>query len=149
MMERSGGEISLRTAKGNPIPVLLSLNSLAEEETTGIYMVVMDLRERKRQEEILASERFTRSILAQANDAIIVCDERGQVIRANEMARKLCGRDPLMGSFDVIFPLSAGESVPLPLASVLKREGVRGVEVDLSPRRRGGLLVASQFGTPR
>ena len=57
------------------------------------------------QEGIVASETFAMSIVDQAQDAIVVCDLSGQVIRTNHAAERLCGVNPLLHPFDAVFPL--------------------------------------------
>src|SRR5690606_27749463 len=74
--------------------------------------------EQKRHEEIVASERLARAILAQAAEAIVVCDPEGQITHASRQAEILCGRNPLRLSFDEAFPLrfADGASPGAPLA---------------------------------
>ena len=71
-------------------------------------MMVEELQEgtaHERHQEIVASETFAMSIVDQAQDAIVVCDLSGQVIRANHAAERLCGANPLLRAFDEVFPL--------------------------------------------
>src|SRR4051812_31455391 len=56
-------------------------------------------------EEVLASERLARAILEQTGEAIVVCDVRGVITRANLAAHKLCGANPLFQTFDQIFTI--------------------------------------------
>jgi signal transduction histidine kinase len=100
-------------------------------------------------QEIAASEILAASILDQAQDAIVVCDSTGQVLRANQAAERLCGADPLSRPFDAVFPLrrkiepAAGDpergeldaEMPLfPLAATV--QFLRGIEAVL-PREDG------------
>ena len=61
---------------------------------------------RQRNEEIVAAERLARSVLEQAADAVLVCDDRGQIIRCNKAAETLYGRSPLFRSFSDAFPIA-------------------------------------------
>ena len=100
----SKGELEL-FVHGKPMPVMLSFSALAIKGVNYACLIVTDLREQKRNEEILASERLNNSILEQAAEAIVVCDENARIIRANQQARILCGRNPLLANCDEIFPL--------------------------------------------
>lgn len=87
------------------IPVYLSFKRLLIDNVAVNCLVVTDLTEHKRNAEIIASERLANSILEQAAEAIIVCDQNGQIIRVNQAAQQLCGQNPLFQLFDVAFPI--------------------------------------------
>ncbi len=70
-----------------------------------VCMVVTDLSDQKRSEEILKAGRLSRSILEQATEAIIVCDVNGKITRASRMAHELCGKNLLLQHFDDMFAL--------------------------------------------
>ncbi|MSP59881.1 MAG: PAS domain S-box protein [Myxococcales bacterium] len=77
-------------------------------------MVVTDLGQHRRQhEELGVAERMARSILEQASEAIVVCDEDGRIIRASHAAHHLCGQSALWKLFDDVFHLRRGGSAPL------------------------------------
>ncbi|MCX5892633.1 MAG: PAS domain S-box protein, partial [Deltaproteobacteria bacterium] len=77
---------------------------------------------------ILAEEELSRAIFAQAEQAIIVCDEQGVIIRASQAAKTICGANPLLKSFQKTFPLGhAGGDFSL--SAVLGGEVLHGVEV--------------------
>jgi two-component system, cell cycle sensor histidine kinase and response regulator CckA len=78
-----------------------------------------------------AAEQMAVGIMAHAAEAIIVCDERGLVIRANEAARRFCDGGPLLRPFAEGFPLFAAPSIPFALAPVLLGETLREVPVAL------------------
>jgi PAS domain S-box-containing protein len=95
--------------------------------------VVTDLTEQKRTEEILKAERLSRSILDQATEAIVVCDEKGRIIRASQMAHELSAKNPLLQHFDHIFPLrlsseSDFKSSELSILAPLSGEILRAIE---------------------
>ena len=77
---------------------------------------------------VVAEEQLARSILEQAAEAIIVCDERGGVIRASQAAQRFCEGSPLLRPFAEVFPLRAGA---FHLAQVLQGETLRDVDVTL------------------
>ncbi len=99
------GELNLIADDKMQIPVYLSFNRLQIDNVAVTCLVVTDLTEQKRNAEIIAAERLATSILDQAAEAIIVCDENGLIIRANQAAQQVCGKNPLFQQFDVAFPL--------------------------------------------
>ncbi len=99
------GELDLITETHNQIPVNLSVKLFQINEITFTCIVINDLTSQKRNKEIIAAERLTNSILEQAVEAIIVYDTTGQIIRANQAAQQLCGKNPLLQRFDEVFPL--------------------------------------------
>ncbi|MEN6458771.1 MAG: ATP-binding protein [Thermoguttaceae bacterium] len=58
-----------------------------------------------RDREVGQSETFAASVLDQTQDAIVVCDPSGHIIRANQAADQLCDGNPLQKQFEVAFPL--------------------------------------------
>jgi PAS domain S-box-containing protein len=138
--ENGRGELALRAGDGTQVPVYLAINPLQIEDVPALCLVVTDLSEQKRMEEIVASERLARSILDQAAEAIVVCDENGRIIRASQTAHQLCGQNPLLQPFEALFPLrivpeqirvsveEAGGGEPFSLATALQGERLRGIE---------------------
>jgi len=78
-------------------------------------------------------EKLSRSILDQATEVIIVCNEKGRIIRASRMAHELCGTNVLRRHFDDIVSLSVSrEDAPssrFSIATPLKGEFVFSAEV--------------------
>jgi PAS domain S-box-containing protein len=103
--DESRGEVVLRGAEGEEVPALLSLNAIEAQGCKVLCLVATDLRAQKRSEEMVAAERLARSVLEQAAEAIVVCDERARIIRASRAAVDLSGRNPLLAPFDDVFPL--------------------------------------------
>ncbi len=99
------GEVYLIAEDETQIPVYLSFKPLQIDDIAVTCIVVTDLTEQKRNAEIVADERLANSILEQAGEAIVVCDRSWQIIRANQVAQKLCGNNPLFQQFDLSFPL--------------------------------------------
>jgi PAS domain S-box-containing protein len=87
------------------VPVQLSANRLFLDETECICVMVTDLTERKRNQEIVASERLARSILDQTAGALLVVDPRGRILRASSGAQQLANRNVLLRQFDDVFSL--------------------------------------------
>ena len=101
----SRGELELLGHNGQVVPAYLSVSVISDGESHRFCLVATDLRAQKRGDEIVAAERLARSVLDQAAEAIIVCDEQGRVIRASRAASDLCGRNPLLRTFDEVFTL--------------------------------------------
>ncbi|EIC21829.1 putative bifunctional diguanylate cyclase/phosphodiesterase [Thiorhodovibrio frisius] len=106
-----GIEIILVATDGSEMPCHLSVSVLpVGNDQVYFSLVATDLAEQKaHQDRILAAERLARSILDQAAEAIVVCDRTTQVVRANALARQLCGVNPL-GQF-------LADALPLELQS--------------------------------
>lgn len=97
-------ELQLRAADGSLVPIFASANIFQEGSTT-VCMVITDLTEQKRQEEIVSAGRLAHLIVQQAAEAIAVCDNSGKIVLASEAFHHLCGRNTLLLSFDSVMPL--------------------------------------------
>jgi PAS domain S-box-containing protein len=132
-------EAILRGTAGQQVPVYLSLSCSVVEGGRTFCLVVTDLTEQKRQEQVMAAESLARSILEQVAEAIVVCDPDGKIIRASHAAHQLSGINPLLQPFTAAFPLrqhgpstsSSVDNGPTPLQSALGGKVVRGVEASL------------------
>ncbi|GFO59990.1 hypothetical protein GMST_23150 [Geomonas silvestris] len=135
-------EIALITEQGRSVPVILCCCPFEVPGGHGVSVVVTDLTLQKRTGEIVASERLASSIIEQAGEAIVVCDERGMVIRASRVAHALCGENPLLRPFNELFPLRflvSGQ--PFSIFSPLQGDSTRGSEVEFSPPARKPLQL--------
>jgi PAS domain S-box-containing protein len=101
----SRGEVALQAVDGTLVPTFLACNSFRGDDFQSVCLVVTDLTEQKRQEEILVSEALARAILEQAAEALVVTDTTGCIIRASEEAHRLAGRNVLLQEFETVFPL--------------------------------------------
>src|SRR3954470_15824260 len=81
----SQGEVLVVRRDGVTLPTYVTANKVSDEQAV-VCLIFSDLTERRRHEEVSASEALSRSILEQATDAIIVCDEGGRIIRASRAA---------------------------------------------------------------
>jgi PAS domain S-box-containing protein len=106
---QSRGEVALCPPGGGTVPAYLSLNAVQQGPRHVFCLVATDLSEQKRNEELFASGALARSVLEQATDAIVVCDARGRVIRANASARRLCADNPLLRPFDAVFVIETAD----------------------------------------
>ena len=156
MAQRDAAKVELHIAKPDGrVPVLISLRSFSEFGARATCMVVTDLTEQKRHEELVSTGELARTILEQSAQAIAVCDSNGRVILASKVLHQLCQRNPILQQFDELLPLqlqvdgviSEGFSV----AKVLAGRSFRSVEVALV--RPGGeprlfLLTANSLALP-
>ena len=125
-------EIIMITGEGNSVPVIISYCAPADlSGSQGISVVITDLTQQKRNEENLVSERLARSIIEQAGEAIVVCDEEGRIIRASRLAYRLCGGNPLLIPFNELFRLKSTDTNSLfSILTPLRGECIEGAEVE-------------------
>ena len=122
-------EVSLQAASGRRVPVHLLASRLESEGSEMVFCLLLtDLTEQRSHEQVVAAERLARQILEQAAEAIVVCDERGHVIRSSQAAQRFSEGSPLDRPFEEAFALRAGA---FHLAHVLQGETVRDVDVTL------------------
>ena len=103
--ETNRGEVTLAAADGTLVPVYLTISLLHSDGPANTSVVITDLTQQKRYQEIVTAEAASNSILDQALDAVVVCDPAGRVIRANQTAHRLCGSNPLLRPFHAAFSL--------------------------------------------
>ncbi|MBF0495389.1 MAG: PAS domain S-box protein [Deltaproteobacteria bacterium] len=101
------GELELKAGDGIRVPAYVSMNPLRmDDKSVFLGMVVTDLTEQKRNEQILSEEKLSRSIIEQAAEPLVVCNPDGLIMRASAMAAQLCRQDPMYQPFDIVFPLN-------------------------------------------
>jgi PAS domain S-box-containing protein len=128
------GEVLLRTQAGRLVPAFIS-SSLFDKTSQTLCLVITDLTEQKRQEEVISAGRLAQAILQQAVEAIAVCDNGGRILLASHALHDLCGGNPLLEPFDRVLPLRlaptdrySSERV-FSINSVLAGDSYRGAEV--------------------
>ena len=134
---RDREEIYLMTEDGTAFPVLISYCAFDHSGLRGISLAITDLTQQKRNEEFIAEERLARSIIDQAGEVIIVCDEHGTIIRASRLAYELCGENPLMRPFDRLVDLRMTETGQrFSLLPFMPDNSYQNVEVEFEDRKR-------------
>ena len=110
LSERNGSksELELKRRDGELAPVYVAANRLQLDGPACTTLVITDLTEQRRNEEIVAAGKLARSILEQAAAAILVLDPNGRIIQANQAAERLAGGSVLLRSFSSAFRLFAG-----------------------------------------
>ena len=141
------GEINLLTEMEYPVPVYLSISSLQAEESPNAWcLVVTDLTEQKRNEEIIAEGRLAQLVIEQAGEIIIVCDTSGRIIRFRNNISKLFGDNPTFKIFENIIDLhflagkDAGKSI-FPVSLALKGSVISRVETTFELKNRQKLYL--------
>ena len=130
----SRAEIHLQSKDKTSIPVLISFSPIKVEDGLALCLVVTDLTEQQRSDEIVAAERLTRSILDQVAEAILVCDTGGKIIRANQAALLTFPQNPLYQQFEKALPLVYknldGGGTSFAISKVLDGENFQEIEVE-------------------
>lgn len=149
-------ETALRAADSTTIPVILTIGPLPTEGEGHVCIVATDLTEQKRTGEIIAAEQLARSILDNAAEAIVVCDQKGIIIRANQAASRLCGDNLTDQPFARVFPLEvdidggeerAGSHTPhLPIAEALRGATITGIPARLPQNGDSVVYVLASAG---
>jgi PAS domain S-box-containing protein len=103
---KAKAEITFRRADGTFVPVYCSVSSVEIDETRCLCVTATDLTEQKHHEEMIAFDKLTRSILEQAVDVIVVCDQTGVIVQASQAAHELSGFNVLHRTFEEAFPLT-------------------------------------------
>jgi PAS domain S-box-containing protein len=102
---RVTAEIELQCRNGSYVPVQATLNAFRTSEIEAVAMVVTDLRDQKRNEQMMAEGRLARVLLEHSQPAMAVCDSSGRIILASNAVRQLCGNSVLLRNFDEVLPL--------------------------------------------
>ncbi|HEX5236598.1 MAG TPA: PAS domain S-box protein [Silvibacterium sp.] len=102
-------EVEMRSALGSPIPTHVSISKMKIEEPTALCMVVTDLTESKKWEDLITAGKLTNSILDSSAEGIAVCDKQGNIRTLNGVLKRLCGSNPILEHFDKAFPLEIEE----------------------------------------
>jgi PAS domain S-box-containing protein len=142
ILKKAGkGEMAL-LVDGGTLPVYLSASALQISDLDDARcLVVTDLTDQKRSEEMVAAERLARSIIEQAAEGIVVCDSKGRIIRFSNAAARICGQDPSLQNFDDVLDLrfskggDEGQRI-LPVSSAL--QGGVLLRVETSFKRSDG-----------
>lgn len=156
-------EVMMRRADGTDLPALLWVGAVVIDQIPALLITATDLTAQKQSEQIAAAERFARSILEQASDAIIVCDRSARITHASWAAQDLAGGSLIGQRFADAFALSGvvanDDKALIPVHSadtivqrLLAGQSMRNVEIRLLATRladsffllNGGPLLDSQ-----
>ncbi len=94
-------EVRLRGPEGREVPAYISAGGLEFDGVECVCLVVTDLSERKRSEEIAFEEKLSRAVLEHVAQAILVVDPNGRIVRRSRTALLMLGVPALlMRDFD-------------------------------------------------
>ena len=110
---KAKAEITFCPTDGTFVPVYCSVSSVQIDETSCLCLTATDLTEQKHHEEMIAFDKLARSILEQAVDVIVVCDETGVIVQASQAAHELSGFNVLHRTFEEAFPLTFKDGTTL------------------------------------
>jgi len=131
-IENHREELALSASDGTPVPVYLSVNRQVLDGTPDLlYLVITDLTKQKRNEAMLADERFARAILEQAADVIVICDGNGQILRANRKAQAFYSKNLQGELFMHVFPLRRLDGTPFSFIGSVEDDSNQSVEMTL------------------
>lgn len=144
-----GVDVSLEARLWRPdntsLPVKVRTRSISiDDSATTTLVTLTDLSIHRRAEQIAIAERFARSVLEQATEAIVVLGSEGHITHASALAEELAVQPPVGCTFSEAFPLeaqSAGQAGMLACFSaenldrLLAAKPFHGVEVKLRSER--------------
>jgi PAS domain S-box-containing protein len=131
-------QASLSRNGGDAMPVAVSPRPIAIGETEAILVRLTDLSIHRRAEQIAAAERFARSVLEQATEAVVVLAPDGRITHASWRAEQLAERPPVGRTFSEAFPLVAEDSEG---AGILARFSADSLDTMLATRPFHGVDV--------
>jgi PAS domain S-box-containing protein len=100
-------EASLLRRDNSQLPVKVWTRPISIGDKSATLVTLTDLSVYRRAEQLAAAERFARSILEQATNAIIVLAPDGSITHASLMAEDLAEQPPVGRAFSQAFPLEA------------------------------------------
>jgi two-component sensor histidine kinase/PAS domain-containing protein len=132
-------EAKLLGASGT-LPVAVWSSSISIGGLSARLVTITDLSVHRRAEEIAIAERFARSILEQATDAVVVLSSDGRITHASRMAEEIATAPPVGRMFSEAFSLDVQALAHAGIISRFARESFdtalatkpfHGVEVKL------------------
>jgi PAS domain S-box-containing protein len=137
-------EASLLCEGGSAMPVAVWSRPITIGSTTATLVRLTDLSVHRRAEQIAAAERFARSVLEQATEAVVVLAPDGHITHASWRAEQLASQPPVGLAFSEAFPLDAQNTQEAgtlarfsaeSLDALLATKPFHGVEVKLRDER--------------
>ena len=99
-------EVTLLRSGRTPLPAMVWAGPFDVGHGPAVLVTVTDLTARLHTEDLAAAERFARSLLEQATEAIIVCDTTGRISHLSRAAELLSGDAAAGHPFNDVFPLN-------------------------------------------
>jgi PAS domain S-box-containing protein len=147
-------EVNLLRNGSDAMPVALWSRPISIGDTMAMLVRLTDLSIHHRAEQIAAAERFARSVLEQATEAVVVLSPDGRITHASSRAEQLAEQPPIGCKFSNAFPVeaeSADEAGTLALArfsaesldAMLATKPFHGVEVKLRVKAEAAFLLSA------
>ncbi len=112
LQERQSAEIHVRVGD-NESSFLLTGAPIDFGVVSGVAVTFTDISEREQIAAAKESERLARSVLASANEAVIVCDRAGRVTHINAAAERICAEAPIGKRFEEAIELTFADASEL------------------------------------
>lgn len=130
--------------------LLVSAAPLRLGANRGVAVTFTDITSKVRAAAAEASERAAHSIIASANEAVVVCDIDGVVTHANAAVASICSGNPVGRVFGEVIPLTMPDTTGLLqaddiIALAISGSSVQGIEAMApdAPRVKDVLLSAA------
>ena len=130
-------EANLLRRDDSQLPVKIWTRPVSLGEKAATLVTLTDLSVYRRAEQLAAAERFTRSILEQATNAIIVLAPDGRITHTSWMAEELAEQPPVDCTFSHAFPLEAHNAAD----ALIKRFSAKELDHALATKPFHGLEV--------
>ena len=131
-------EASLLRNNDEDMPVAVWSRPISIANTTATLVRLTDLSIHRRAEQIAAAERFARSVLEQANEAVVVLSPDGHITHASWRAEELAEQPPVGCTFSEAFQLEAQTTDE---AGTLTRFPIENLDIMLATRPFHGVEV--------
>ncbi|WP_316191585.1 MULTISPECIES: HWE histidine kinase domain-containing protein [unclassified Bradyrhizobium] len=140
-------DAQLCRADGGQLPVSVWMRQMAMGGVVATLVTLTDMSIQRRAEEVANAERFARSILEQATDAVVVLALDGRITHASWVAEQLAERPPVGQLFSEAFPLDGQSASQRGTLTRFSRESLdqalatkpfHGVEVALRNAQASG-----------
>jgi PAS domain S-box-containing protein len=135
---------------GEELHLLVSAAPLQLGANRGVAVTFTDITSKVRAAAAEASERAAHSIIASANEAVVVCDIDGIVTHANAAVASICSGNPVGQVFAEVIPLTIPDTTGLLqaddiIALAISGSSVQGIEAMApdAPRVKDVLLSAA------
>jgi PAS domain S-box-containing protein len=112
LKERQSAEIHVRVGDSER-SFLLTGAPIDFGIVSGVAITFTDISEREQIAAAKESERLARSVLASANEAVIVCDRSGRVTHINAAAERICAEAPIGKPFEEAIELTFADASEL------------------------------------
>jgi PAS domain S-box-containing protein len=131
-------EANLSRNGEEPRPVAVWSRPISIGDTTATLVRLTDLSTHRRAEQIAAAERFARSVLEQATEAVVVLSPDGHITHASWRAEQVAKQSPVGRMFSEAFPLETYSSED---AGMLARFSAESLDTLLATKPFHGVEV--------